>query len=188
MKSFFGVLCAVAVLAACSKGSDRNADDYSLEGTYKFAGSYTKIYDTVRSGDILISYEYTVSTSNHLGTLTFTAGTITRKGLVYDHITVRNVKETNLTTGAVIVSSLPTLNGQIGNISDTHTSNYNQAVPGSKLLIESGNYLFSPSYTAQPADKLYGYSFINGVLKITYEGYEAQSRMRNIQEATFTKQ
>lgn len=188
MKSFLTTFLALFFLVSCSKDRNKTTDDYALDGAYKFSGFYAKIYDTVRMGDILVSYEDIVTTSNHLGTLTCTAGTITCKGLVYDYSRVRNVKETNLITGAVVNSSFPTINGQIGYISSTLTRNYTQTVPGSQLMIDDGNYLFSPEYTAQPVDKTYGYSLNNGVLKITYNGYEAPTKMRNICEATFTKQ
>jgi hypothetical protein len=183
MKYFFSIVFAMALFTSCSK---KGADNTSMVGVYKFAGSYTKWNDTVTASNLLLTYEFITTTSNHLGTLTISPDSISRKGLVYDISVTRIMKETNLTTGAVTITDLGTTGGQRGNIGDMLISRYSLPAATGKMYIENAGYLFSPEYLVMPADRLFPFIFDNGVLKIITEGWEPRHRTFN--EATFIKQ
>lgn len=190
------LIYALALLALISSCGDKNSgtsetppvDNGPLGGTYNFTASTTKSYDTIPGSGIETTNEYTSTTTNHKGTISFTSNTVSSKGLMYDFNTSGVRKERNTTTGATVTTNISPFTGTSGGTSTNYSSSYTFSIAGSEMSINDAQYIFSPAFLTLPASKKYSYTFVGGVLKVTIESYSSTQRFRSVCEATFTKQ
>lgn len=192
MKKVICALVVTAFITSCGEKNNGNdtppVDNGPLGGTYTFTSATTKSYDTIPGSGIETTYEYTSTTTNHKGTISFTANTVSSKGLMFDYLTSGVRKERNTTTGATTTTNTTPFTGTSGGASTTYSSAYTFSIAGSEMSINDAQYIFNPAFLILPASKKYTYTFTGGVLKITFESYTASSRNRMTYEGTFTKQ
>lgn len=190
------IIYALAVLAFVNSCGDKNSgtsetppvDNGPLGGTYNFTASTTKSYDTIPGSGIETTNEYTSTTTNHKGTISFTASTVSSKGLMYDFSTSGIKKERNTVTGAIVTTNISPFTGVSGGVATNYSSSYTFSIAGSEMSINDAQYIFNPAFLILPASKKYSYAFVGGVLKVTIESYNSSQRARSVCEATFTKQ
>lgn len=191
MKKIICTLAVAALLASCSKksgGDTPPVDNGPLGGTYTFTSATTKSYDTIPGSGIETTYEYTSTTSNLKGSISFTANTVSSKGLTYDFLTSGIRKEKNTTTGATTTTNTTPFSGNSGSNTSNYNSAYTFSIAGSEMTITDAQYIFNPAFLILPASKKYTYTFTGGVLKIMFESYTPSSKNRMVYEGTFTKQ
>lgn len=191
MKKTISILAFSAMLFSCKKDANNNGtpvDNGPLGGTYSFTASVEKTYDSIPGSGILTTNEYTTTTTNLKGTVTFTATTISANGLMCDFNTTGIHKEKNTNTGATITTNTTPLTGTIGSSTATKSCNYTFSIPGSEMSIDDAQYVFFPSFLILPASKKYTYTLTGNILKVKIESYSASSQYRTVVESTFTKQ
>ena len=163
-------------------------DNGPIGGTYNLTGVVYTVYDTIPGSGITTINQYNTACTNIKGSATITATSINSKGLMYDFSTIATKKEIITSSGATTTTSYTPTTGSRGLATSSVTSNYTINTTIGELTIDDAQYLFNPAFTSQPANKKHKYALAGNTLKVTTEQYDASTRFRCVNEATFIKQ
>jgi hypothetical protein len=163
-------------------------DNGPIGGTYTLTGIVYISYDTIYGSGLTTMNQYNTSCTNIKGSATVSATSINSKGLMYDFTTNGTKKEVITSTGATTTTNNTPITGSRGVGTSSVTSNYSINTTAGELTIDDAQYLFNPAFTSQPANKKHKYALAGNTLKVTTEQYDASTKFRSVNEATFTKQ
>lgn len=107
---------------------------------------------------------------------------------MYDYTLNGSRKELNTSTGAVVNTTFAPSSGSRGAATTTYKGNYTINTTAGELTIDDAQYLFNPAFTLQPLNNKHSYVLTGSILTVTSVHYNAATKYRSINEASFTKQ